>query len=1209
MTKRLLNLETITKITLILTTLILLPSTVLADDPESYGITVGGVAVTSENASNIFVGDNINNEKVSFTPATADNSNNILTLNGAEISTEATPVIVSNLQNLVIKVIGTGNRLECSGSNSVISSTNANGFLSITDDNSGDEASVILVTNGDESIISGFIGMACTLTAYTTNSDFQPIKEMANVSYDEDNKVLKANGSNILSVYYSNQPITYDLTVAGTAVNSSNASNIFAGGENNGKVSFDPETNILTLNGATLNENIISNLDELIIDLQGVNSITTNGIPCITSTVETYSPALTIKSTSEQKGALTLKNTQEGSSCGGVLTRLSVTIDSSIEMFTPTQGTGCLTMDSTHVATFGEDYHISIGGVRLTNINISEISQDGKISYNSLKRILTLNGATIEGGIEWKSSQDLMISLNGKSSISNTSDAVIKTTGVDIQPNLTFAKADDASSCKLTLTTSSSSSITSGFNNVNTDGLYYFTENGNNSQTATISSSILSGGSGTNEDPFIIETADDLKKFSAYYISNNNLFREAYIKFSDNISEEGLDCSELAGFNPIGEYNNSFQGTFDGNNKTIKGLKINGGELTGLFGYLEGTVQNLILSGCTISGGSYSSNYIGGFAGQLVSGSINNCSIKDSEIACLSTSQIPTTGGIVGNMTSGTISNCIVQNCSVKADTEDTWASGPNANAGGIAGNTYGGTISGCKIKGTTIISADYNTFGTVKAGAISSDRGEGTFKNNTYDFTISTKEHDSTKSGYTHRGFGVGTTSGNDVEYDLYENNGAVLYTKKVTLPASSEEVIVAIDDNYKSEITDNSADYYVAPEKDIVVSTSTLSPYVIVSFKVTNTSDDTTVTTSSEELGDNITKYTFSMPDADVTAAVSYAKDISLEKEYYSSASIASATYTGETLVPNKVTITDNEENNIDIVLDTDYTITSYKLNGNTVTSPINAGTYTVTIQGKGNYTGTREIEYTINKASADWTSDAWTAPVAKEDMKYTGEAMDLITAGSAPEGATIKYLTVANPESYDYSESANEEWTTTVPQGTAVGDYAIFYKVEGGDNYENWGPSEVGIKASIDMGEVSISAEDQTSTYTGEEIAFDKNNIEISVSTISKDAIGLKYYAPNSENPEEPTLLDNAPINAGTYTVEIYLEDDNYTAESINATLTITKANITPTVSIEGWTYGATANEPSVSGNTGNGEVTYTYKAVRYQRQLALTPSRQQ
>ncbi|MCR5607934.1 MAG: hypothetical protein K6G26_02595 [Lachnospiraceae bacterium] len=39
-------------------------------------------------------------------------------------------------------------------------------------------------------------------------------------------------------------------------------------------------------------------------------------------------------------------------------------------------------------------------------------------------------------------------------------------------------------------------------------------------------------------------------------------------------------------------------------------------------------------------------------------------------------------------------------------------------------------------------------------------------------------------------------------------------------------------------------------------------------------------------------------------------------------------------------------------------------------------------------------------------------------------------------------------------------------------------------------------------------------------------------------------------------------------------------------------VEKTNITPAVTITGWTYGETPNEPSVSGNSGSGAVTYTY-----------------
>ena len=42
-----------------------------------------------------------------------------------------------------------------------------------------------------------------------------------------------------------------------------------------------------------------------------------------------------------------------------------------------------------------------------------------------------------------------------------------------------------------------------------------------------------------------------------------------------------------------------------------------------------------------------------------------------------------------------------------------------------------------------------------------------------------------------------------------------------------------------------------------------------------------------------------------------------------------------------------------------------------------------------------------------------------------------------------------------------------------------------------------------------------------------------------------------------------------------------------------LAIAKEAITPSVSLEGWTYGDTAKDPSVTGNTGSGQVTYSYK----------------
>ena len=66
------------------------------------------------------------------------------------------------------------------------------------------------------------------------------------------------------------------------------------------------------------------------------------------------------------------------------------------------------------------------------------------------------------------------------------------------------------------------------------------------------------------------------------------------------------------------------------------------------------------------------------------------------------------------------------------------------------------------------------------------------------------------------------------------------------------------------------------------------------------------------------------------------------------------------------------------------------------------------------------------------------------------------------------------------------------------------------------------------------------------------------------------------------------------AATFKATFTPEDtDNYnTISDIDVTVTVNKADIEPTVTLEGWTYGETAKTPVVDGNLGEGEVTFTY-----------------
>ena len=131
----------------------------------------------------------------------------------------------------------------------------------------------------------------------------------------------------------------------------------------------------------------------------------------------------------------------------------------------------------------------------------------------------------------------------------------------------------------------------------------------------------------------------------------------------------------------------------------------------------------------------------------------------------------------------------------------------------------------------------------------------------------------------------------------------------------------------------------------------------------------------------------------------------------------------------------------------------------------------------------------------------------------------------------------------------------------------------------------PKAISFKLKInprDITDASLTLDETSFTYTGAAIvpattvAFAATETA-SAATLTKDT---DYSVACTDN-----------TNAGTATITA-TGTGNYTG-TLSATFNITQATITPIVTLEGWTYGATANTPTVTGNTGNGEVTYTYK----------------
>lgn len=218
-------------------------------------------------------------------------------------------------------------------------------------------------------------------------------------------------------------------------------------------------------------------------------------------------------------------------------------------------------------------------------------------------------------------------------------------------------------------------------------------------------------GSGTKEDPWRIENAEQLA-YLAQQVNNGTNYRGKHFLL---VSDLDLSVKE---WTPIGTYSNSFWGGFDGGGRTITGMTITGKEnkYVGLFGacynftapssYIKSvTVKRANISGHSFVGAIagaganisdcysientiYASRCVGGVCGSLIgniSGCYNSSSVKGNSTAC----------GIMGSASyEGRDGNGVVQYCyNIGAVT----VSQQDSSVGGITGasaNRY--DISNC---------------------------------------------------------------------------------------------------------------------------------------------------------------------------------------------------------------------------------------------------------------------------------------------------------------------------------------------------------------------------------------------------------------------------------------------------------------------------------------------------------------------------------
>ncbi|MCR4815519.1 MAG: MBG domain-containing protein [Lachnospiraceae bacterium] len=230
--------------------------------------------------------------------------------------------------------------------------------------------------------------------------------------------------------------------------------------------------------------------------------------------------------------------------------------------------------------------------------------------------------------------------------------------------------------------------------------------------------------------------------------------------------------------------------------------------------------------------------------------------------------------------------------------------------------------------------------------------------------------------------------------------------------------------------------------------------------------------------------------------------------------------------------------------------------------------AGDYTLTatIAETDNYpSATAEVDFTIAKADFD-------SQVSITGWKY-GEtpSTPVITDNISGGAETIEYKA---------SDAADSTYDTEVP--TEAGDYKVRATIAETDNYN----------ASVSYADFSISKEEISPSVTMADWVYGTTASDPVVSGNTGNGTETFRYKAASDT----TYSDRKPSDAGQYTVKVEIaETDNYEGASATAEFEITRADITPSVSITGWTYGDAPATPTVFDNLGDGEVTYAYRLI--------------
>ena len=285
-----------------------------------------------------------------------------------------------------------------------------------------------------------------------------------------------------------------------------------------------------------------------------------------------------------------------------------------------------------------------------------------------------------------------------------------------------------------------------------------------------------------------------------------------------------------------------------------------------------------------------------------------------------------------------------------------------------------------------------------------------------------------------------------------------------------------------------------------------------------------------------------------------------------------------------PKAATVKAKEAIKSEIATENGITVKYYNESNNSVETPTTVGTYTVKIDvavaENSNCAAINDLtdsswKFGIKKAT---TAPQHTAPTAKPDLTYDGNEQELITAGTAPAGSTMKYKV----------QGDEGEFKTEIPKKTDAGTYTVLYKIEGNGNFDD--VAEQGLTVEIKPKEVTV----EEGTYKVSKEYDGNTNAGTASGTLAVSGI-LK--SDNTVTVEAtPVAYTSKDVNAqNTMDVKISLDGegkDNYKIKNNAQTLNV-PCEITPKTVELAWSgntglkFGAPVNVTATVNNAVSGE----------------------